>query len=79
VQLTVADNGRGMSEQERHAAFRPFFTTRRHAGGTGLGLAIVHQLVTGVMRGRIELTSTPGQGTTFVIDLPLNFEVTDRS
>jgi signal transduction histidine kinase len=79
VRLRVADNGRGMSAQECQAAFRPFFTTRRHAGGTGLGLSIVHQLVTGVLRGRIELTSAPGQGTTFLIDLPLDFEATDPS
>jgi len=70
VRITIADNGRGMPPEIAARAFEPFFTTRRGAGGTGLGLHIVHNLVTGTLGGDITLTSEPGQGTRFDIDLP---------
>ncbi|HVJ88222.1 MAG TPA: ATP-binding protein, partial [Labilithrix sp.] len=63
--LSYSDNGRGMTEEVKSQAFQPFFTTRRDAGGSGLGLHIVSSLATDVLRGRLELESTPGKGTTF--------------
>jgi signal transduction histidine kinase len=69
VQLTVADNGPGFSEEARGQIFTPYFTTKGAAGGTGLGLAIVHRIVTD-HGGRIELRSQPGRGAAFVIRLP---------
>jgi signal transduction histidine kinase len=68
--LTVRDRGRGISDQDRARVFEPFFTTGRSAGGSGLGLAIVHSLVTDSLRGRIDVESTPGAGTTFQIVFP---------
>ncbi|WP_198157014.1 hybrid sensor histidine kinase/response regulator [Aquincola tertiaricarbonis] len=68
--LSVADNGVGMSPQVQQRLFEPFFTTRGAAGGTGLGLSVVHGIV-GAHGGRIEVDSTPGQGTCFTLRLPL--------
>jgi len=71
VELLFSDNGRGIAEPDLKRVFEPFFTTRLGQGGSGLGLSIVYNLVTGVLGGRIELTSTPGQGTELRLLLPL--------
>lgn len=71
VLLTYADNGRGMSEQERSRIFEPFFTTRRGQGGSGLGMHIVFNLVTQALGGSIECDSAPGQGVYFSIRIPI--------
>lgn len=70
VEITLRDDGCGMSDEVRRRAFEPFFTTRRGAGGTGLGLHIVHNLVF-QLGGRITLSSAPGRGTAFCLVLPL--------
>ena len=69
VELTVADNGRGMSPEQLARAFEPGYTTR--ARGWGLGLALVKRIVEEFHDGRIEIRhSAPGEGTTFVIEFP---------
>ncbi len=68
ARITVADNGPGMSEQQRKHAFRRFSTGA--GGGTGLGLAIVDRLVAAA-GGSAALSDTPGGGLTVTIDLPL--------
>ncbi|HEU4327401.1 MAG TPA: PAS domain S-box protein [Roseiflexaceae bacterium] len=69
VRLTVSDTGLGMSSEVLQHLFEPFFTTKAQGQGTGLGLAtcygIVHQ-----HGGTITVSSTEGQGTTVVVDLP---------
>jgi signal transduction histidine kinase len=65
--LTVADDGPGMTPQERSRAFLRFTTGSQN--GTGLGLAIVHRLVT-TDGGTIRLADTPGGGLTVVMDFP---------
>jgi signal transduction histidine kinase len=65
--LSVSDTGVGIAAAERSKIFDPFFTTRDE--GTGLGLAIVHAIVE-AHRGRIDVESVEGRGTTFRIVLP---------
>jgi signal transduction histidine kinase len=65
--LEVADTGDGLTEEEQQRLFTPYYTTKHH--GTGLGLAIVQSVVTD-HGGRIRVTSAPGRGTTFDIELP---------
>jgi signal transduction histidine kinase len=67
ILLTVADDGPGMTPQERSRAFLRFTTGSQN--GTGLGLAIVHRLVT-TNGGTIRLADTPGGGLTVEVDLP---------
>lgn len=67
VVLSVGDTGPGMEKAVRERIFEPFFTTRHR--GTGLGLAIVRRLVE-EHGGTVEVDSTPGQGSTFVLRLP---------
>lgn len=71
VQLRFADDGRGIAPEHLARVFDPFFTTRMGQGGTGLGLNIAHTIVTSLLGGAIRVESTPGQGTVFILDLPL--------
>jgi len=71
LRLSVADDGCGIPAHLHDRVFEPFFTTRLGQGGSGLGLPIVHNLVTGVLGGRLELESNPGLGTRFLITCPL--------
>jgi PAS domain S-box-containing protein len=65
--FAVADTGPGIPEAMRADLFKPFRTTKQQ--GTGLGLAIADRIVK-AHRGRIEIDSTPGRGTTFTVRLP---------
>ena len=67
ARVTVADDGPGMSQQQRETAFRRFGSTS--PAGAGLGLAIVHRLVTS-NGGSAALSETPGGGLTVTLDLP---------
>lgn len=69
VELTVEDNGRGMTQEEQARVFEPGYTTR--ARGWGLGLALVKRIVEEYHGGRIYVRrSAPGEGTAFVIQFP---------
>ena len=72
VELSVEDNGKGMSPETLEHVFEPFFTAKRGAGepGTGLGLSITHAIVES-HGGRIRAESNgPGRGSRFTFQLP---------
>jgi signal transduction histidine kinase len=71
VVITVSDNGIGMDEEVRRRIFDPFFTTKTVGKGTGQGLSLAHSAVVTKHHGRIDVTSTPMQGTAFTIVLPI--------
>lgn len=69
--IAIRDNGCGMSEQVMARIFEPFFTTKPVGKGTGLGLSLSYSIVK-KHRGRLEVESTPGQGSCFTLRLPLS-------
>jgi PAS domain S-box-containing protein len=71
VRIEVEDNGPGMTEELRKRVFEPFFTTKRVGEGTGLGLSVSYFLIVENHGGRIEVESTPGKGSVFIVHLPL--------
>jgi len=70
VELTVTDNGNGMSEEASLKAFTPFFTTNRGSGGSGLGLFSSRRAVETVLSGKLTMATELGNGTVFHIWLP---------
>jgi PAS domain S-box-containing protein len=70
IELTITDNGCGISEANLPKIFDPFFTTKLGQGGSGLGLNIVHNLATGILGGRLEVASQVNWGTRFTLSLP---------
>ncbi len=72
VQLAIADNGSGIPKEVCSRLFDPFFTTKPVGKGTGLGLSISHQIVTEKHSGSLACDSTPGEGTKFIVELPLS-------
>jgi signal transduction histidine kinase len=71
VIMTISDDGNGITPDNLLHIFEPFFTTKLGVGGSGLGLHIVHNIVSDMLGGRIEVHSTPGEGTVFTLHLPL--------
>jgi two-component system NtrC family sensor kinase len=71
VIVCIADNGPGMTEETKSQLFEPFFTTKPTGKGTGLGLSICYQIVVEKHRGKLWCESTPGKGTQFFIEIPV--------
>ena len=71
ARVEMTDSGPGIGAEALPRVFEPFFTTRPK--GTGLGLAVVKRIVEG-NRGRVSVSSEPGEATAFVIDLPAERE-----
>jgi predicted ATPase/signal transduction histidine kinase len=72
VQISIRDNGKGMSEAVRTKIFDHAFTTKAVGKGTGLGLAITRQIVVEKHGGSLEVQSQVGQGAEFIIRLPIH-------
>ncbi len=71
AELSVTDDGAGISDEVRQHVFEPFFTTKPVGKGTGQGLAMVYAVVVKKHGGVVRLDSEPGRGTTVTISLPL--------
>lgn len=67
--IAVRDTGTGIGPEERKRIFEPFYTTKPRGKGTGLGLAISREIAN-ALRGRIEVESEPGAGSTFTLWIP---------
>ncbi|HEX3108353.1 MAG TPA: chemotaxis protein CheA [Thermoanaerobaculia bacterium] len=77
--LEVSDDGAGMTAEIQHQIFQPGFTTAESVteiSGRGVGLDVVHQSIV-ELRGSITIASTPGEGTTFTIRVPLSVAIID--
>jgi predicted ATPase/signal transduction histidine kinase/tRNA A-37 threonylcarbamoyl transferase component Bud32/uncharacterized protein YukE len=72
VKISIADNGKGMKEEVKQKIFDHLFTTKAVGKGTGLGLAIARQIIEEKHRGILDVNSQLGQGTEFIITLPIN-------
>jgi signal transduction histidine kinase len=72
IQISIRDNGLGMTEEVKKKLFEPFFTTKR-GKRNGLGLSVAYGIITR-HNGEITVDSQPGEGTTFIIKLPAKQE-----
>ncbi|WP_229214795.1 sensor histidine kinase [Duganella sp. HH101] len=71
LELRISDDGVGIVAEHIGRIYDPFFTTKLGAGSSGLGLNISHNIVTGLLGGKIRVNSQAGNGTTFILHLPL--------
>ena len=74
AEVRIQDTGAGIPEAIRHKVFDLFFTTKEEGIGSGQGLAIAHSVIVDNHGGRLTVDSTPGEGTTFIIQLPVDGE-----
>jgi len=72
VEIRIVNNGSGMTEAVLAQIFDPFFTTKPVGKGTGLGLSIAYQIITERHQGELQCISAPGQGTEFIIKIPIS-------
>jgi signal transduction histidine kinase len=72
IEIRIGDNGTGIPPEIQDRIFDPFFTTKEVGHGTGQGLAIAYNIVVNKHAGSITFDTEPGQGTTFIITLPLS-------
>jgi signal transduction histidine kinase len=75
VQVRVSDTGSGIAQEHIHRIYDPFFTTKSKpktgaSGGTGLGLSVTYGIIQ-EHAGKIRVDSTPGRGTTFIMEFPM--------
>lgn len=72
VQITITDNGPGISDTIQQKIFEPFFTTKEIGKGTGMGMAISQEIITETHHGHLNCESRVGSGTMFTIQLPIH-------
>jgi signal transduction histidine kinase len=75
LEIAIADNGVGISKEFQQRIFDPFFTTKPIGKGTGMGMSISYQIITEKHGGKLECFSTSGEGTEFIIQVPLQLKV----
>jgi PAS domain S-box-containing protein len=76
AEIRISDTGHGIPPQIRHRIFDLFFTTKEPGRGTGQGLAIAHSVIVDKHRGKIDIETEENRGTTFIIRLPIEFNLT---
>ncbi|MBW4513538.1 MAG: HAMP domain-containing histidine kinase [Scytonematopsis contorta HA4267-MV1] len=74
IQIAIADNGSGIPEKIKPQIFDPFFTTKAVGKGTGMGMSISYQIITKKHGGKLEFLSTLGEGTEFIITIPVRIK-----
>ncbi|MFW5498789.1 MULTISPECIES: ABC transporter substrate binding protein [unclassified Maridesulfovibrio] len=79
VNIEIEDNGQGIDENVRKRIFEPFYTTKKVGEGTGLGLAISYFIIADLHKGNMEVYSSPGNWTKFVISLPIQQSLSGQS
>jgi len=70
ARITISDTGTGISKKNLNKIFDPFFTTKPEGKGTGMGLSVVYGIIE-EYDGKITVESEEGEGTTFIISLPI--------
>ncbi len=78
IQVLFHDNGKGISQAEAKHIFEPFYTTKGPGKGTGLGLATCHRIIE-QHGGEISVASSLGEGTTFIVRLPIKLNLENHS
>jgi signal transduction histidine kinase len=71
LRIEIEDHGPGMDKTTQTRVFEPFFTTKPVGIGTGLGLSVSYFIITQNHGGTMDVVSTLGKGTTFIVRLPL--------
>jgi signal transduction histidine kinase len=71
IKIEFKDNGPGMDAATKKRVFEPFFTAGKVGGGTGLGLSVSYHIIVTGHGGSITVESDPGEGTRFIISLPV--------
>ena len=71
VEIKVSDNGNGIPKDVIDKIFQPFFTTKATGEGTGLGLSMSYDIVTKGHGGELKVNTMEGEGSTFIILLPI--------
>ncbi|MBW4556831.1 MAG: hypothetical protein KME59_12960 [Trichormus sp. ATA11-4-KO1] len=79
ISIKIRDNALGIPENIKQLIFDPFFTTKPIGKGTGMGMSISYQIITKNHGGNLYYISYPGQGTEFVIEIPLKQQVKSYS
>ena len=72
VVIKVTDNGTGIPDAVKEKIMQPFFTTKPTGEGTGLGLSLTYDMVVKGHGGNIEVNSVEGEGSEFIVELPIN-------
>ena len=71
IEITVKDNGKGISDRILEKIFQPFYTTKPSGEGTGLGLSLSYDIITKGHGGELKVKTDEGEGTEFIITLPV--------
>ena len=75
IRISFKDDGPGIPQENLKTIFNPFFTTKPVGTGTGMGLPTSYQIITQSHQGKLNCESTLGDGTKFIIELPLNVKL----